>query len=71
MTEPNNEVTIRFTYDKRTIIDEGHGSPKAVMEVFYFYSKNNSLSYSYDQWPVGQYDGKSDRMHRTQATLVL
>jgi hypothetical protein len=61
----NNDVTVRFTYDKRTIIDEGHGSPKAVMEVFYFYSKNNTLSYSYEQFPLGQRDGESDRMYKT------
>ena len=38
----SNDVTVRFTYDKRTIIDDGHGSPKAVMEFFYFYSKNSN-----------------------------
>jgi hypothetical protein len=69
VTGPNNEVVVRFTYDKRTTIYEGNGSPKGVMEVFYFYSKNNSLSYSYDQWPLYQRDGKSDRMCRSLKKL--
>ena len=35
----SNDVTVRFTYDKRTIIDDGHGSPKAVMDFFTFIQK--------------------------------
>jgi hypothetical protein len=65
----SNDVTVRFTYDKRTIIDDGHGSPKLVMELFYFYSKNNTLSYSYEQYTGFQRDGKPDRIYKTLKQL--
>jgi hypothetical protein len=73
MIEPNNDPVVRFTYDKRTKIDEGHDSLKVVWETFYFYSKNNTLSYEYDQVSqvVGQSqrDGKPDRVCRTLKQL--
>ena len=65
----NNNITVRFTYDKRTTVDEGHGSLKAIQELFYFYSKNNTLSYSYEQASALQRDGKPDRMYKTLKQL--
>ena len=70
MTElNNNNVIVRFTYEKITTLDEGHGSLKTIYEVFYYNSKNNTLSRSYTEWPFGQRDGKPDREYKTQKQL--
>jgi hypothetical protein len=68
MTELNNNVIVRFSYEKLTTLDEVNGSLKMIQEVFYYNSKNKTLSHSCTQWPYGK-DVKPDRDYKTVKQL--
>jgi transcription termination factor NusB len=44
MTELNNNVIVRFSYEKLTTLDEVNGSLKMIQEVFYYNSKNKTYA---------------------------